>query len=935
MLLFLIFFLSGMAGLLFETIWFRLAGLSLGNTVWTSSIVLAAFMCGLGLGNALAAWRGTSIRRPLVAYALLEVLVGSFGFGVVVLLPHATWPLHGVLGALAGTPVALHLIRLGVAFVMMLVPATAMGLTLPLLVKSLQPSDGNFGRVLGRLYGWNTIGGVAGAVAGELWLFPWLGLRATGAVAASLNAAAAILVLLSARQRSAPPVPRAELPEAARLPLPSSASWSARRYLLAAALAGGLLLALEVVWFRFLQLYVQGTAPAFALMLATILLGIGLGGLLAARLSARGMSPAWLMPVACVAGAVTSYLYAVFDPTLHGTDSFLNDSPATLWLSLRLMFPTAFASGVLFTYIGKALHGCCPDPARATGLLALANTAGATLGALVGGFVLLPGIGMERSVFALSLGYAPVAALCWRPLRGRRLVYATGGALAAFVLMLALFPFGLLQNHFVRITLRHYQCTGAAQTLFREGVNETILLLRFDWGGRPFGYRLVTNGLSMSGTYFQPQRYMKLFAYWPFAAKHDIRRALLISYGMGSTALALAEQPGLRSVDVVDVSREILGLAETIYDPQANPLRDPRFRVHVEDGRFFLWSTKERYDLVTGEPPPPKIAGVANLYSREFFRLVHERLNDGGIVSYWLPIHELTARDTRAVLRAFCDVFSNCSLWNGSSDDWIMIGVRGSLRGGSEPAFRALWDDPASARRLVRIGVETPEQMGALFIADAPRLAAWIGDTPPLIDDRPGRLELAAPGEQDLASVRALADTRVTRRVFEDSGFIREVWPAALRERTAGYFAAQQALNDRAWRAHYDPLPDLQRMLTTTGLRVAPLLLLESEPRYAEIAREGLAAGDRAAGLSYHLAIAALADRQFEQAASTFGSLRNDPARPQAALYEAFALSLAGRQAEAALLVRSFSPAVLAASPPGSVAWLRSQTSARSAAAAP
>jgi predicted membrane-bound spermidine synthase len=931
--LLLIFFLSGVAGLLFETVWFRLAGLSLGNTVWTSSIVLAAFMGGLGLGNAAAAWRGSSIRRPLRAYGLLELLVGGFGMGAVLLLPHATAPLRNVLGALAGAPLALHLLRLGVAFTLMLVPAAAMGLTLPLLVKNLQRSDRNYGRALGRLYGWNTIGGVAGALAGELWLVPRIGVQGTGAVAAALNATAGVTALLLARHLSVSPAPPDEdAPAGGTRP---QSPWSARRYLLAAALAGGLLLALEVVWYRFLQLYVQGTALAFAVMLATILLGIGFGGLLAGRLSSWGVSGAWLVAFACWAGTSTSYLYATFDPRLHGSANFLNDLRATLWLSFRLMFPTALASGVLFTYVGRALHESLPDPARATGWLAVANTAGATLGALAGGFVLLPGIGMERSIFALSLGYAFVAALCWKPPTSRSLGHVTAGSALAFALLLALFPFGLLQNHFLRITLRHFECTGAAQTLFREGVNETILLLRFDWGGRQFGHRLVTNGLSMSGTYFQSQRYMKLFAYWAFAVKHDIRRALLISYGMGNTAVALKEQAGLRSADVVDVSREILGLAETIYTPETNPLRDPRFRVHLEDGRFFLWSTDETYDLITGEPPPPKIAGVANLYSREFFQLVHERLKDGGIVTYWLPIHQLTQGDARSILRGFCDVFPSCSLWNGCNDDWIMVGVRGSLGPSPERAFTRLWEDPGTAEHLVRIGVEVPEQLGALFIADAPRLQAWIGDALPLVDDRPGRLSLPAPGPEDLAALRALAETGATSRAFAASAFTRTVWPPALRQRTADYFGVQQALNDGVWSEDDNRLPDLHRILTTTRLRVAPLLLLQREPRHYEIVRDGLAAGDSAPGLRYELGLAALVDRQFEEAARLLASVRDDPARPQAALYEAFALVCGGRKAEAAQLTQDFSPAVLAASPPGSIAWLAAETSAPMAAAPP
>jgi predicted membrane-bound spermidine synthase len=924
-LLFLVFFLSGTGALLFETVWFRLAGLGLGSTVWTSSIVLTAFMAGLGLGNLIAASRGGSLRRPLRAYAVLELVVGGSGLAVVALLLRSARALHPLLGSFADVPLTLHLLRLGVAFALMLVPAVAMGLTLPLLVRTLLRSDDSYGRVLGRLYGWNTLGGVAGALAGEWWLIPGLGLFGAGLAAATLHATAGAAALFLARHEGelspTPPGGPTQGEGRARPRL----DWQARRLLLAAALAGGLLLALEVIWFRFLQLYVQGTALAFAAMLATILLGIGLGGVAAGRLSAGGASAVWPAAVACWAGTATGYLYAVFDPTVRGNDNFLNDLPAILWLSCRLMFPTALASGMLFTFIGRALHDACPDPARATGLLALLNTAGAALGAVVAGFVLLPRLGVERSIFVLSLGYAAVAALSRPPLARHRPFYALGASVLLFALMLAFFPFGLLRNHFALITLRHFRCTGAAATALVEGVNETILLLRFDWGGRLFAHRLVTNGMSMSDTGLGGRRYMKLFALWPFAVKADIERALLISYGVGNTAVALQSQAGLRSVDVVDVSREILDLADAIYSPpRVSPLRDPRFRVHVEDGRFFLQTTSASFDLITGEPPPPKIAGVANLYSREFFELVFERLSQGGIATYWLPIHDLTELDTRSILAAFCGVFSNCSLWHGSGDDWIMVGIRGSLPRRELDGFTALWSDPRVGAQLVDIGVESPEQLGALFIADAPSLRSWIGGAPPLEDDRPGRLSRFAPRPEDLSRMRALADAAVTQQAFARSDLIRELWPEELRRSTEGFFWVQQALNDQRGRSSA-PLSDLHRVLMTTELRVTPLILLGVEARYDEIAREGLAAGDSEVGLVYQLGLSALSTRQYDRAAQMFASVGDDPSRRLAPLYRAFALLCAGRKADARAALRSLKPAALAAAPRESIEWLQGQ----------
>ena len=150
-----------------------------------------------------------------------------------------------------------------------------------------------------------------------------------------------------------------------------------------------------------------------------------------------------------------------------------------------------------------------------------------------------------------------------------------------------------------------------------------------------------------------------------------------------------------------------------------HPLNDPRVRVHIEDGRYLLQTTDRRFDLITGEPPPPGIAGVENLYTREYFELIRRRLADGGFVTYWLPLSDLTDVSTKAILRAFCDVFEDCSLWNGSGTHLMMAGSRDARGPVSEEEFGRQWRDPAVAAEMERLGVERPEQLGALFIGDA------------------------------------------------------------------------------------------------------------------------------------------------------------------------------------------------------------------------
>ncbi|MCZ6633893.1 MAG: spermidine synthase, partial [bacterium] len=193
-----VFFLSGAAALLFETLWFRQTGLTFGNSATASSLVLAAFMGGLALGNGLSARLGSRIQRPIRFYALLELIIAMVGVVLVWALPALTNGLSHFLRPFLNQPYLLNPLRLLLGFTLLSMPATAMGATLPLLVKALRAHDANFGAVLGRLYGWNTLGAVAGALAGEIALIEWFGIRGSAMVAALLDIIAALAALFIA-----------------------------------------------------------------------------------------------------------------------------------------------------------------------------------------------------------------------------------------------------------------------------------------------------------------------------------------------------------------------------------------------------------------------------------------------------------------------------------------------------------------------------------------------------------------------------------------------------------------------------------------------------------------------------------------------------------------------------------------------------------------
>jgi predicted membrane-bound spermidine synthase len=879
-----IFFLSGCAALIFENLWFYQAGITFGNSVWASSLVLAGFMGGLALGNGLAARLRSGRFRAIRMYAMLELAIGVSGFALVVGLPALTSLLAGLMEPLLSSAWLVNPVRLGFAFLLLLVPSTAMGATLPVMVSAVYRQDPRFGSVLGRLYGWNTLGAVVGALAGDLVLIEAFGVRGTGLAAAAIGLTAAGLAFVLSQRFEGEEAAVASEPEAPRERLSARARW----LLGAAAIAGFTLLGLEVVWFRFLLHFMFGSSKTFAILLATVLAGIGLGGLIGGAIAASEDRAQQALPgAAMVTGILCLALYWLYPsaPPDYAAGAAFSGA-------LSLMFPIAFLSGVLFTLLGAALKSEMPSETRAAGLLTLANTTGATLGPLLIGFVLLPAFGIDRCVQVLSSLYLLMslvllaAGLRPKQVANRAFVGVAGASLAV---MLVAFPVGgTLERHLRPVVEQFMGGEETEPVAMREGVVETIIYMEERVFGEPVSYRMVTNGYSMSGTDITALRYMKLFVYLPMALNPDAKNALLISYGVGSTAKALTNTAGLESIDVVDISRDVLEMNEIVYPEEGElPLDDPRVEVHVEDGRYFLETTKKRFDLITGEPPPPKMAGVVTLYTREYFSLVRERLAEGGIVSYWLPAHVLSPDDSKSIIAAFCDVFEDCTLWNGAGLDWILLGTRNATGPGSVGAMAQQWSDPVIGPDLQLLAVESPAQLGALFMAGPEDLDEIAGDAPPLTDDYPKRLadqpfDLAA----GLSTYVPWLDKEDTRRRFERSPWIERMWPKELRDATPSYFAEQWEINRLLIEGPgLDPevvLPKLHVLLTDTQLRTLPLWMLRSDEPRQQAAAAAFEKDKTNASALGELGLGALARREYALALRLFvGAVRGGASGPQ------------------------------------------------------
>lgn len=890
----LLFLLSGVSGLLFETLWTYQATLALGSGFWAVTSVLAAFMTGLALGNLLALRRSVWSLRT---YAALEVVILVTGLAALALLPMLGRLMAPVFGSLAEHPVPLNGLRFGLSFAVLALPSTAMGMTLPALAQALGGESGAFRSVLGRLYGLNTLGAIGGVLSAELFLLPHAGVFGTGGCAAALNAAAALGAWTLARR----PGTTGE---------PSEAAWDRKipRALVPAflvvGLAGFALLALEVVWVRFLALFIPNNSLSFALMLATVLAGIALGGL-AGGLTWIRRPFAFLLLFGAGLAVLCSYAgFTVYNPA---PGSLIIGSGRILWVGFVLQFPVSFLSGAFFTVAGSTFRQHIASSQASTGLLVLFNTFGAAAGAAVAGFLLVPGLGVEKAFFTLALLYGLAAAVWGLAVEGNRRWVLIGAAVSAAGL--ALFPFGRFEHRHIPDSARLWGLPPKTTLLaVREGLTETILYLEHREFDRPLSRRMVVNSFSMSANTVAADRYMKQFVYWPVALHPAPKRALLICFGVGSTARALTRTRELERIDMVDLSRDVLDLSSIVFpDPATHPLKDPRVAVHVEDGRFFLQTRPETWDLITGEPPPPSHPGIAGLYSREYFQLLKDRLSEGGIATYWLPIHVLTEPAGLSILKAWSEVFETCFLWRGARQDLIMVGFRGRPARISEERFTAQWRDPEVLADLVGVGLDVPETLGTGFVGDADYLRALCADAAPTADAYPKRI--VAPGPVEKKIFETWYDAAASADRFAKSASIAEFWPPSMKERTLAYFPWEislTSLGSYPWRSRTPSFAELHRLCTTTPLRTLVVWALNSDRDLLHAAEAADPELRRQPSLQAHFGAKALSERDYARASEHFLQTVGVPGMRKMDLAVClYALCMAGRREEAERVVAS------------------------------
>ncbi len=713
---FAIFALSGFSGLIYESIWTHYLKLFLGHAAYAQTLVLAIFMGGMAVGSAVAGRRSARMRNLLVAYAVVEGVVG-----LAALLFHPVFVL-AVEGSYASvlprlsSPVAVDLYKWGLAALLILPQSLLLGATFPLMTAGvIRRFPQEPGRSVSMLYFTNSLGAAAGVLASGFVMIDALGLPGTVRAAGILNLVVAVAVWRLARADGATPGGEGAQPETHA---------PDRRFallLLVALVTGASSFMYEIGWIRMLTLVLGASTHAFELMLAAFILGLAFGGLWIRRRIDTAPSLVQTLGIVQVAmgllalGTLPAYgftfdlMRAVVRGVERSDGGYALFNLASNAIAGAVMLPATFCAGMTLPLVTVALlregYG-----ERSIGAVYAANTVGAIAGVFLAVHVGLPILGLKGLVAggaALDVALGVALLIAAGALRVPRLALLAGAGVVAVVVVW--FAVDLDVSKMASGVYRHGNLmTGRDRQVIhhRDGKTATVSVVAEARGAR----MIKTNGKADATLMMTPGRppepdeaTMVLLGTLPLALQPGARSVAAIGFGSGLTTHTLLGSPRLERVDTIEIEPEMVTAAQLFLPRVARAFSDPRGRVHVEDAKTFFAAGDRRYDVIVSEPSNPWVSGVAGLFSEEFYRVARRHLADGGLFVQWLQLYEIEVPLVVSVLKALDRSFEDWVVFAANDGDAIIVARRGGPVG---PVDGSPFEVPELAEAMSRIGVK-------------------------------------------------------------------------------------------------------------------------------------------------------------------------------------------------------------------------------------
>ncbi len=764
-LILLFFFVTGMTGLVYELVWIRLLILAFGSTQFAITTVLVTFMAGLALGSFIF---GRVVDRspvPLKVYALIEVALGLY----CILSPEVFLLVRDLYLSLSGSGAStqfagFEFTQFLLSFAALIIPTTLMGGTLPVLVKYLASSSDRVGFHTAVPYAVNTLGAVIGCLATGFFLLYFLGLKSTLYSAGAVDVVVGVLLFIicrsaqrvSAHRGAAGPPPVHTLAGGD----PSRSVWNPNLLIVASfALSGFCSLSYEVLWTRVFSLVLGSSVYAFTVMLATFLAGIGFGSILFAPVVDRLKRPlVWFGVLEAIIGFTSLFSifiykelpFIFYNLRTAFSEEFLFLQVLQFGLCATIMLIPTLSMGAIFPLVGRIYTKGLKTVGRNIGDLYFFNTAGAIFGSFVGGFILIPLYGVQAGVVittALNIIIAVVVLNFTKMRLAFRGVLTVTLIAVFFVAALSLPPWertvmttGLYVNPFKKQDVEVLRKGETKDRLlyYKEGINAVITVRERSENNntiRTYQANGKQEAFSMNG---KPSEGWAVLGHIPLLLHKGVpREALLVGLGAGVTLGAMEYYP-LNNIDVIEIEKAVVEAAGFFKEANNNALSDPRVRLHIADGRSFLFAEKKKYDVIVSAVSDPWITGVANLFTYEYFDALSKKLNDDGTVALWFQNYRITPEELKIGLNTFAAAFPYVSVWFHYTDalDLVVIGTKKPQTVDMKD-LRGWFSKPKVKRGLSLVGIKKPVDVFSLFLIGNKDLRGYTGVTPLNTDERP------------------------------------------------------------------------------------------------------------------------------------------------------------------------------------------------------
>ena len=755
-----LFFCSGLTALVYEVIWSKYLSQMFGSTIYAQTVVLAAFMGGLAIGNRVfGSWSGR-VQQPVRAYGYLEIIIGIYAFSFPTLDRLADRVFVAVGTGIAQHTVLLLALKGTLSVLLLLGPTILMGGTLPLLATWLQYFSRDAGRYSARFYSVNSLGAVAGAGLAGFWLVQNLGLISALQMTALVNVMVGAAAMLLSRQFQKQPYQDGSSPGTGpEVTLPGTLRWAGA----IVALTGAVSMGLEVLASRSLAMIFGSSLQSFAVVLMAFILGIGLGSAWIASPRRREYSSEkTIVLLLCLAAAWVTLLvfnierwvdvYRIARTGLGRTSvGYVYHELLSAGIALVIFgLPAAGIGAVLPLMVRAISRGGAPLGLK-VGILLTWNTLGAVAGTLLSGFVLMPVAGLRNAFGVLALALALAAmVLAWRC----QWRIGTGAATGVIAFVISLFVFGDEGWRYVisagAFRSRELEFAPNLMSLrkqhikilfYEDGPDATVSVEEDDGFGSPSERVLRINGKPDASTRSDMSTQL-LLAHLPMLARPGAKDVFVFGLGSGISAGALLAYP-VEQITVAENCEPVIHACRCFTNWNHGVLADAHVYLWHEDARTVLKLNPRFYDVIVAEPSNPWTVGVGSVFSREFYKIAAGRLKSGGIMAQWFHVYEMHDGIVRLVLRTFNSVFPYVEIWDSGGGDIIMLGSLQPWQTSPE-VFRQSFGYNGVKSDLASIGIQSPEALLARQLASQRTASAVAGDGSVQSDLFPV-LEYAAP----------------------------------------------------------------------------------------------------------------------------------------------------------------------------------------------